>query len=127
MTYVDWEYYSSLYDNITEAEFMALNTKASHRLDRVTHYRAEQFERRYSEESATDFERCIHSQVKDTVCELINQIHAQEVYGLGTGVVSVSNDGYSESYAVTGRKQAEEELTGIIRRGLSGTGLAGAL
>ena len=46
---------------------------------------------------------------------------------MGTGIASVSNDGYSESYKVTTAQEKETQLTSVIRSGLSGTGLAGAL
>ena len=46
---------------------------------------------------------------------------------MGTGITSVSNDGYSESYKVTTAQEKEAQLTSVIRSGLSGTGLAGAL
>ncbi len=46
---------------------------------------------------------------------------------MGTGVKSVTNDGYSETYNITTTAEMEEELRAIVRSGLSGTGLAGAL
>ena len=51
----------------------------------------------------------------------------QESTGMGTGVSSVSNDGYSESYKITTVAEKEVQLLSITRSGLSGTGLAGAL
>ena len=41
-------------------------------------------------------------------------------------VKTVSNDGYSESYAVQTASQARAEMYGMIRQLLSGTGLVGA-
>lgn len=69
----------------------------------------------------------MHMQIQNTVCELINAIHTQEATGIGTGVASVSNDGYSESYKLTTATEKEMQLLSIARNGLSGTGLAGAL
>ena len=54
-------------------------------------------------------------------------MNVQEASGMGTGIASVSNDGYSESYKVTTAQEKEAQLTSVIRSGLSGTGLAGAL
>lgn len=51
----------------------------------------------------------------------------QDASGMGTGITSVSNDGYSESYKVTTVQEKETQLTSVIRSGLSGTGLAGVL
>ena len=65
--------------------------------------------------------------MKNTVCELVNAIYIQESSGMGTGITSVSNDGYSESYKVTTEPEKEAQLYSIIRSGLAGTGLAGVL
>ena len=66
-------------------------------------------------------------QIQNTVCDLINALYRQESTGMGTGVSSVSNDGYSESYKIITVSEKEAQLLSIIRSGLSGTGLAGAL
>lgn len=127
MPYITWEFYSSLYSEATEADFDKLNTKASAKLDVYTHMRARNFEAAYNEENATDFQKQVHMQIQNTVCELINAIHTQETTGMGTGIASVSNDGYSESYKLTTATEKEMQLLSIARSGLSGTGLAGAL
>lgn len=127
MTYITWEYYSSLYDQVPEDCFDKLNTKASAKLDVYTRMRAKNFEIAYEEEAATDFHKQIHMQIQNTVCELMNVIYVQETSGMGTGIASVSNDGYSESYKVTTQPEKEAQLLSIVRAGLSGTGLAGAL
>lgn len=127
MLYVTWEYYSSLYDMVPEEDFQKLCTKASAKLDVYTHLRAQVFEEAYDPETATPFERQVHTQIQNTVCELINLVSAQDAAGAGSGITSVSNDGYSESYKVTTQAEKEVELVSLIRQGLSGTGLAGAL
>lgn len=126
MTYVDRDYYSSLYINIPD-DFEALNVRACHKLDRATAFRSEQFEMQYDEDTATDFERRKHRQIKDTVCELINIFDSEKKRGADSGIVSASNDGLSVSYAVVSREQAEKDLFGVMQRGLCGTGLMGAL
>ena len=73
------------------------------------------------------FETQVHIQIQNTTCELINLMSVQDTAGVGTGISSVSNDGYSESYKVTTQAEKEVELVSLIRQGLSGTGLAGAL
>ena len=128
MSYITWEQYCSLYTNITdEIEFNRLSKLAEIKLNTITHMRAKQFEDDYSEETVTDFQQQIHMQIQDTFCQLLNMMSVQESSGMGTGIASVSNDGYSESYRVTTAQEKEPQLTSVIRSGLSGTGLAGAL
>lgn len=127
MLYVTWEYYSSLYDMVPEAEFQKLCTRASAKLDVYTHLRVQMFEEAYNPDTATPFEKKVHTQIQNTTCELINLVSAQDAAGAGSGIASVSNDGYSESYKVTTQAEKEVELVSLIRQGLSGTGLAGAL
>lgn len=128
MSYITWEQYGSLYNNIMdEKEFDRLSKLAEIKLNAITHMRAKRFEDAYNEESATDFQQQVHMQIRDTFCQLLNAMAMQEVSGMGTGIASVSNDGYSESYKITTATEREAQLTSIIRSGLSGTGLAGAL
>ena len=89
--------------------------------------RAKQFEDSYNENKATDFQKQVHMQIQDTFCQLLIAMSVQEASGMGTGITSVSNDGYSESYKVTTAQEKEAQLTSVIRSGLSGTGLAGTL
>ena len=128
MSYITWEQYGSLYNNITDVgEFERLSKLAEIKLDAITHMRAKRFEDVYSEDTATDFQQQVHMQIQDTFCQLLNTIAVQDASGMGTGIASVSNDGYSESYKVTTAQEKEEQITSVIRSGLSGTGLAGAL
>ena len=128
MSYITWEQYCSLYNNITdEKEFDRLAKLAEIKMNAITHMRAKQFEDAYSEDTATDFQKQVHMQIQDTFCQLVNMMSVQESSGMGTGIASVSNDGYSESYKVTTAQEKEVQLTSVIRSGLSGTGLAGAL
>lgn len=128
MSYITWEQYGSLYNNITdEKEFDRLSKLAEIKLNAITHMRAKRFEDAYNEETATDFQQQVHMQIRDTFCQLLNAMAVQEVSGMGTGIASVSNDGYSESYKITTATEKEEQLTSLIRSGLSSTGLAGAL
>lgn len=128
MSYITWEQYRSLYANIAdETEFNRLSKLAEIKLNTITHMRAKQFEDAYSEDTATDFQKQVHAQIQDTFCQLLASMSVQEASGMGIGIVSVSNDGYSESYKVTTAQEKEAQLTSVIRSGLSGTGLAGAL
>lgn len=128
MSYITWEKYGSLYNSITdEKEFNRLSKLAEIKLNAITHMRAKRFEEAYDKDTATDFQQQVHVQIQDTFCQLLNTIEAQDASGMGTGIASVSNDGYSESYKITTAQEKEEQLTAVIRSGLSGTGLAGAL
>lgn len=127
MSYITWEYYSSLYSEVPEDDFERMCRKASAKLDVFTHMRARNFEIAFDAETATDFHKQVHTQIQNTVCELMGALYVQETSGMGTGIASVSNDGYSESYKITTAAEKEAQLLTIIRGGLSGTGLAGAL
>lgn len=127
MAYISWEYYSSLFSKVQESDFDKLVAKASSKLDVYTHMRAKNFETAYNDETATDFQKQVHLQIQNTVCDLMNALYVHETSGMGTGVASVSNDGYSESYKITTAAEKEAQLLSIVRSGLSGTGLAGAL
>lgn len=127
MPYITWEHYGSLYSEVPEEDFDRLCMKASAKLDVYTHMRAKNFEIAFDEETATDFQKLVHVQIQNTVCELMNALYVQDTSGMGTGVASVSNDGYSESYKITTAAEKEAQLLMIARSGLSGTGLAGAL
>ncbi len=128
MNYITWEYYNSLYSEITdEEEFNRLCKKAEMKLDIHTHMRAMRFMKDFRKTYATDFQKQVYTQIQNTVCELTNALYVQETSGMGTGIASVSNDGYSESYKITTAAEKETQLLGIVRSGLSGTGLAGAL
>lgn len=127
MSYVTWEYYSSLFAKVTKDEFDRLAGQAEKRVNIFTRGRVEQFMKSYDAENATDFHHQVHDAVRFTVCEVVNKLQFQETSGAGSGLSSVSNDGYSESYKVTTESERLAELNAVIRLGLSGTGLAGAL
>ena len=127
MSYITWEQYSSLYSEVQEDDFNRLAVKASAKLDIYTHGRVKRFEAVYEEECATDYQKQAHTQIQNTICELVNAIQIHENSGMGTGISSVSNDGYSESYKITTAAEKNMQLFSIVRTGLSGTGLAGAL
>lgn len=127
MSYVTWEYYDSLFDKVSKDEFDRLAVQAEKKIDRLTYGRAGQFMRGYNADSATDFQNYVHEAVLLTICELINKLFLQENNGAGSGLSSVSNDGYSESYKVATESERQAELDTVIRQGLAGTGLAGVL
>ena len=127
MTYIDWEYYSSLYSEILEEDFDKLNQRAAGKLDAQTHMRAQEFVDAYDETAATPFQKRVYTQIRQTMCELVHAMYEQETSAVGKGIASVSNDGYSESYKITTQAEQEAQLCALIRNGLSGSGLVGAL
>ena len=68
MAYISWEYYSSLYSEVQEEDFDGLCAKASAKLDVYTHMRARNFEVAFDPETATDFQKLVHTQIQNTVC-----------------------------------------------------------
>lgn len=127
MLYIDWEYYNSLYDTVSENDFDRLNAKACAKLDVYTHMRARNFMAAYDADMATPFQEQVYTQIQNTVCEIINLVSVQDAAGMGSGIASTSNDGYSETYKVTTQAEKDAEVIALIQQGLSGTGLAGAL
>ena len=118
---VSWEYYSSLYSTIsTQADFEKAESLAEKDLERVIG------PLRWAELVSSDWSTEFYAdQLMDTICKVVNY---QETAGkkTGAGVASVSNDGYSESYALAKQSDAQEELQKNIRAWLSGTGLVRA-
>lgn len=64
--------------------------------------------------------------LQDCIANVIDRNKDLEKSAAGKGIASVSNDGYSESYAITKAEDLSNETSGCIRRWLSGTGLVGA-
>lgn len=116
MAYADFEYYSEYFGTLTdEDEFDRLAANASRKLDVLTGRRAA---------SATGYKA---EALKDAMCALVDYMHSVEESGQGQGVTSVSNDGYSETYAASTPEGVEHGMRSIAFQWLSGTGLMGAL
>lgn len=111
--YATWESFRAQYGEIPD--FDVLNVRISRMLDAFTGNRSKSAKGVKAE------------RLNDCACALINMIADMEKSGAGHGLLSVSNDGYSEHYAATN----SAEMTAILRRAafqmLSGTGLMGAL
>ena len=121
MSHVNWEYYSSLYSTIgTQADFEKAESLAEKDLARVIG------PLRWAELVSSDWSTEFYAdQLMDTICKVVNY-QATAGKKTGAGVASVSNDGYSESYALAKQSDAQEELQKNIRAWLSGTGLVRA-
>lgn len=115
---VDWEYYNSLYDNISDdVEFARLEKKAEKEVCSVIG------PIRWENITEDTFG---YQQLKDCICNVINKLVESEKSGAGKGIASASNDGYTESYVIQTESQLRAELQSSIRAWLSGTGLVGA-
>lgn len=115
MSYIDWEYYQSHAPKLTESEFLRFLPQAEMRVEIETHRRSR---------TACGYKM---DQVKACVVHVINALAVQEETGAGTGIASVSNGGYSESYVNMTEEQADAQIHSLCRKWLSGTGLMGAL
>ena len=117
---VSWEYYSSLYSTVSEADFPkaeALAEKEVIRIVGLIHW---------GELNLDDLDSELYGdQLKDCICKVVN-FRAEAPKAQGKGVASVSNDGYSESYVLQKQSDALEELGKNIRSWLSGTGIVRA-
>lgn len=114
---VDWEYYNSLHDIVDEIGFERLEPIAENQIKTVIGaYRWNHIEP----------DAFYYDQLKQCVCMIINKLAMYEKGGVGTGLASVSNDGYTESYAIQTHPQMLNDLRSCIVQWLSGTGLVGA-
>ena len=114
---VSWEYYSSLFDKVSQDDFDRVEKKAEKAVSRVIG------PIRWGKITEDTYG---YEQLKDCICNTMNKLVEQEVSGAGKGIASASNDGYSENYVVQTESQAREELNASIKNDLSGTGLVGA-
>lgn len=115
---VDWKYYSSLHDGVkTENDF----EKAEKQAEKEVCYVIGPIRWAAITEDTFGIE-----QLRECICDVIDQITENKKTGRGKGVASVSNDGYAESYAIQTEEQIRSEIQSLIRAKLSGTGLVGA-
>ena len=111
MAYDDYPYYTETYcgKKLSREEFPFWAERASDWIDYLTEYKA-------------DGNTLYSEQIKKACCAVAEVVFVNETQG--GGIVSASNDGYSESYANTGSQQtAEQRVLNTARRYLSGTGL----
>ena len=116
MSHVNWEYYSSLFDKISEEAFEKAEKQAEIEVSMVIGPRWEGItEKTYG-----------YDKLKICICRVMDKMAENNESGKGKGISSVNNDGYSESYVIQTEEQLRSELHSSIRAWLSGTGLVGA-
>lgn len=114
---VNWEYYSSLYDVISEVDFTRAEKKAEREVSAVIG------PIRWASITEKSFG---YMQLQDCICKVMDKMAEDEKVLKRKGITSVNNDGYSESYSVQTEEQLRQEMQCSIREWLSGTGLVGA-
>lgn len=102
---INWEYYNSHFPKLSEDRFKALA------------YQAERLVlKRLNTTEFGEFE----NDVKDCICNVINELDIQREYN---GVTSISNDGYSKSFATSTKEGYAQSIEDIIYQWLGDTGL----
>lgn len=117
MNIVTWDEYNSLYSKVSEADFSRYEALAEKEVKKVIG--AIKWE-------SINTETFGYDALKDCICNVIDKIYDDERNGRGRGLTSVSNDGYSESYALVNPSDLRGEMVSFIKSCLSGTGLVGA-
>jgi hypothetical protein len=111
---VTWEYYNSLHNKANQGEFVSLEALAEkHVISVIGPYKWD-----HVQETAFYF-----NQLKDCICNVVDILVDFSKNGVGAGLASVSNDGYTENYVVRTSTEADAEIRSYIRHQLSGTGL----
>ena len=117
MANITWELYDSLYDKISEEKFPTVEKEAESIVRGVIGPVG------YAQITPDTFG---YDVLQETIMKVMNLIVDNEKSGVGKGITSVSNDGYSESYAQTTREEVDAEMRSTVVSMLSGTGLVGA-
>ena len=120
MSIVNWEYYDSLHNvnnKLSSTQFPHYEELAEKEVKNVIG------KIRWDEITEDTYG---YDVLKDCICNVIDKVIADEESGRGKGLTSVSNDGYSESYAVQTTADLRNDTASSIRAWLSGTGLVGA-
>ena len=117
MRHVNWEYYSSLFEKVSEAEFEKSELLAEKEVKVVIG------PIRWATITTDTFG---YEQLQDCICKVMDKMAENAEFEKRRGISSVSNDGYSESYTVRTEEELQKELHSLIRTWLSGSGLVGA-
>lgn len=113
---VEWSYYSSLYSKVkNETEFSKLETLAENEVKSVIG------PIRWAEIDSDTFG---YTELKDCICKVVDFM--VDTKDQGSGVSSVNNDGYSETFTLITQSDVKNEMQKSIRQWLSGTGLVRA-
>jgi hypothetical protein len=114
---VTWEYYTSLHNKASQDDFVRLEILAEKYVLSVIGYL------KWNLINTSAF---YYPQLKDCICKVIDKLIDLDEGSAGSGLASVSNDGYTENYVVKTPTEADDEMRRCITRWLSGTGLVSA-
>ncbi len=114
---VSWEYYGSLHSKVTQSTFDTYEALAEVKCREVIGA----IKWGLINESTFGYDV-----LKDCICNVIDKMVDDENSGRGRGLASVSNDGYSETYAIKDEADLRNDMRSSIKGWLSGTGLVGA-
>lgn len=114
---VSWEYYSSLHNMVSEDEF--------EKAEKLAEQEARSVIGSIHWDEITE-ETYGYNVLKDCICNVIDTMTDSSRRGLGKGVKSATNDGYTEEYVITSENELKSSLKKSIREALSGTGLVRA-
>lgn len=114
---VSWEYYSSLHNKVTETDFDKSEALAEKEICTVIG------PIRWANITSETFG---YDSLKDCICNVMDIMADNNASGVGRGIVSVSNDGYTEQYATSKDDEVRKDVQKSIKTMLSGTGLVGA-
>lgn len=112
-----WERYSSLHSKVNADEFEVAEARAENEIRTVIGPL-----KWATITSDTPF----YDVLLDCIANVIDRSKDLENSAMGKGVTSVSNDGYSESYAIANAIDLDYETRSCITQWLSGTGMVGA-
>ena len=113
---VTWELYSSLHSKVKQEEFTAAEARAEFEVRQV-------IGPRWIHISPDTFGFDV---LQEAICKAMDLEAETRESAAGKGIASISNDGYSETYASTTASAMHEDMQRNIIAWLSGTGLVGA-
>lgn len=117
-TIVNWEYYNSLHSKVETSESFARYEALAENECKLVIGKI-----RYDAITENTFG---YDVLKDCICNVIDKMIDDEQSGRGKGLASVSNDGYTETYAVKDSADLRNDMASSIKGWLSGTGIVGA-
>lgn len=114
---VNWEYYNSLFRDISENDFERYEHLAENEIKSIIG------PIRWACITENTFG---YETLKDCICIIMNELYNADNDAGVAGIASVSNDGYTENYVTKSINELRNDRKKSIKQLLSGTGLVGA-
>ena len=115
---VDYTYYSSKFNKLSQAEFNAINPRAE--TFTRNQCRKDVYDSVYS--NSSDFRQ---PHLKDAICAMCDFLTSAQDNPYAQGITAISNNGYSETYNQAYNPQ--EQARSILFQWLTGTGIMGVM